>query len=461
MLTIPGFSIFLFKNCNLKTNYSTKIGLFSAVSVIISSMVGTGVYTSLGYQLAGIQSTLAILVLWILGGVMALCGAAVYGELAVRLPRSGGEYHFLSQIYHPALGFLSGWVSSTVGFAAPAALSSMAFANYFYKLFPELITNSFGMYQMEFTACLLVLFATLINIFSIQLGAKFQSSITLVNIVLILVLIVSGIYLSDAQHFSIYFDYQSIEPIFSRPFAVSLVFVSFAYSGWNSVTYITSEVDNPQKNLPKSLFLASFTVLLLYVGLNFVFLYSTPAAELVLKNEVGFIAGQHIFGEIGGKAISLVICIALFASVNSITIAGPRVSKTIGEDFPQLRRFSNLTGAGSPAMAIVLQSFIAIILIVTASFEKILTYIGFTLSLFTCLTVFGLFILRSKSKDDNLSYKTIGYPITPIIFIGLELWMIVFTLIDKPLESFSGFATILTGLIVYYALKRKDELPRS
>lgn len=421
-------------------------------------MIGTGVYTSLGYQLAGIESVLAILVLWILGGVMALCGAVVYGELAVRLPRSGGEYHFLSKIYHPALGFLSGWVSSTVGFAAPAALSSMAFANYFYKIFPELLTGYLGNYQMELTGCLLVIIATLINILSIQLGTKFQSSITLVNILLIVVFIVSGIFLADSSHFNFNFDSQSIKPIFSNAFAVSLVYVSFAYSGWNSVTYITSEVDNPQKNLPKSLFLASFTVLLLYVGLNFVFLYSTPAADLILKNEVGFIAGQHIFGPLGGKIVSLIICIALFASVNSITIAGPRVSKTIGEDFPQLKRFSTITGAGSPAVAILMQSTIAIVLIVTSSFEKVLTYIGFTLSLFTCLTVFGIFILRAKGDTDNLAYKAIGYPFTPIIFICLELWMIIFTLIDKPVESFAGFATILTGLAVYYFLSKKSEM---
>ncbi len=415
-------------------------------------MIGTGVFTSLGFQAAGIDSTVSLLLIWVIGGIVALCGALTYAEIAVRLPRSGGEYHFLSQIYHPAVGFLSGWVSATVGFAAPAALSAMAFANYFGSFWPDINQQSL--------ACIIILVTGWLNIRSLRVGAGFQTAFTVLNVALIVIIITTGFLAVTGNANPQELASSSFSPVLSASFAVSLVYVSFAYSGWNSVTYIIGDIKDAYKNVPKSLFLATFLVMLLYVGLNSAFLYSTPIAELKGQLNVGTIAGTHIFGTNGAYVIATVICLALLASVNSMMMTGPRVTHTVGHDFPDLKVFSLTTKTGTPVVATIFQMIVAVTLILTSTFETVLTYIGFTLSIFTTLTVIGVFILRRRAKTtdtelQNKHYTTWGYPVTPIIFLLVEFWMITYVIIDRPKQSILGLVTILTGLIIYYFLKKK------
>ena len=432
------------------TDNKNKISLIGAVSIIVSNMIGMGVFTSLGFQVAGIKSIPALLALWVVGGIIAICGAFAYAELGLRFPRSGGEYNFLSRIYHPAVGFLSGWVSSTVAFAAPIAMSCMAFGNYFYDIFP--------VYEPIVIAIVTLALVTGINLISLSVGTSFQKIFTFLNITLILVFIVYGLINSNSNHYEFKLTEETLSPIFSSSFAVSLVFTSFAYSGWNSVTYVIDDIDNPQKTLPKALFIATAIVLVLYVALNFVFLYSTPIYDLENKVDVGAVAANNIFGTDGGRVMSAMICIALFASVNSMLIAGPRVIKVIGEDFSFFKKIAASTENGTPIIGTLIMSFIALVLILTSQYEMVMTYIGFTLSIFTLLTVIGLFVLRSNSKNNlEPAYKTWGFPITAIIFIALESWMVIFLLMDKPTESISGLVTILSGLGVYLLVKKKKE----
>jgi APA family basic amino acid/polyamine antiporter len=429
-----------------------KIGLFSSIAIIMSSMVGTGVFTSLGYQVAEIKSISSIIILWVLGGIMALCGSLTYGELAIRFPRSGGEYNFLTKIYHPSIGFLSGWVSSTVGFSTPAALSAMAFSDYLEKIIKLQDCNKVVI------GVLVIIAVTLINLFSVRLGSKFQLLLTGITVLLIVLFIFFGFLGKSTEGFQLTFEKRDLDYILSVPFATSLIYVSYAYSGWNSITYIINEVEDHKKNLPKALFWSPFIVLLLYVLLNIVFLYKTPINALEGQTEVGFIAGSYIFGESGGIFISAIICLVLLASVNSFTIAGPRVLKTIGEDFPIISKIANVNKGGSPVWAILFQSSIAVILILTSTFDKVLVYIGFTLSLFTILSVIGVFIERFKNNTQKIDYKLPFYPITPIIFIILELWMVIFTLIHRPMQSLYGLLTVLLGFVIYFILARCSKI---
>ncbi|MEY5046670.1 MAG: hypothetical protein RLZZ175_29 [Bacteroidota bacterium] len=427
----------------------SKVSFTSAVSLIVSNMIGMGVFTSLGYQVVGIKSIPALLMLWVAGGIIALCGSFVYAELGLRFPRSGGEYNFLSRIYHPALGFLSGWVSSTVAFAAPMALSAMAFGKYFYVIFP--------VFDPEIVACVLLLLITATNLVSLNFGTALQRIFTFLNIGLIFVFIIYGLINSDASHFEFKLNSDSLMPIFSSSFAESLVYVSFAYSGWNSVTYIIDEVENPSKILPKALAIATGIVLVLYVGLNFIFLYSTPIYELELKPEIGAIAATNIFGAEGARFISALICIALYASINSMLIAGPRVIRVMGEDFSLFKFLSKQTETGIPIIGTLFMSVIAFVMVLTASFDQVFKYIGFTLSLYTLLTVIGIFIAKSKNLGLYPSYKTWGFPITAILFIVIEGWMVIFLLKKDPKESVAGLLTILSGLVVYFIVKQKNK----
>ena len=236
-------------------------------------MVGTGVFTSLGFQVLGIQSPFALLMLWIVGGLIALCGAVCYGELAAAMPRSGGEYHFLSQIYHPALGFLSGWVSATVGFAAPTALAALALGQYAKSVWPNL--------EPTWLSVAVVLALALVHGLSTRAGSRLQVVITALKVAVLVVFIGAGAVVGEGQPLHLAPAAADWQALLSPAFAISLVYVSYAYSGWNAAVYVTGEIHNPQRNLSRILLAGTAVVLLLYVGLNYVFLRSTPVPDLV------------------------------------------------------------------------------------------------------------------------------------------------------------------------------------
>lgn len=444
-----------------------QLGLGGGMAVIIACMIGTGVFVSLGYQVAGIQSVTAVLALWVVGGIIALSGALCYAELAVHYPGSGGEYNYLSRIYHPVLGFLSGWVSATVGFAAPIALSSMAFASYSQAFLGEI--------HPPLLASCLVLVTAAFNLMGLRISDAVQRGVTYLNIALMLALVGSALLFVDASHFSMSFGASDWGFIFSDSFAVSLIYVSFAYSGWNAVTYIAGDVKDAARTVPKALYGATALVMLLYTLVNFGFLYALPLEDIVAledKEKVAGLAAQAIFGNAGEVLISALICLALFASVNSMTMTGPKVSETIGKDHKGLAWLAKRNAAQAPIVSISWQTTLALLMVWTGTFEAILLYIGFTLSLFTTLTVFGLLLVRwrmskaavGSSLDDTSkpsqaaagSYKTPLFPLPALVFIALECWMLWFTFQNKTYESVAGLATISVGLLVYILAGRKN-----
>jgi APA family basic amino acid/polyamine antiporter len=423
------------------------IGFYTATSLVIANMIGTGVFTSLGFQLLGIHSVFSLLLLWIIGGVIALCGALSYGELGAAMPRSGGEYQYLSKIFHPLVGFLSGWVSVTVGFAAPTALAAMAMGLYAAKVFPGL--------SPIWLASSLVILLTLIHTLDMRVGRSFQNIFTSIKLILIVLFIISGFVFGAPQNISVWPDANSFKDILSPAFAISLIYVSYAYSGWNAAAYIAGEIENPQKNLPKALFRGTLIVMVLYLLLNFIFLYTVPMNELAGQLEIGYISADKIFGITGGRVMGMIIALLLVSSVSSMIIAGPRVAQAMGEDIPMLNTLAAKNKKGIPAYAILLQSGITLVLILTSTFENVLTYVGFTLSIFSFLTVFGVFIYRKQNPNTPSPYRAWGYPFTPALFLILSLWIIVYTIYNRPMVSLAGGATLLVGVLIYFSSKNK------
>jgi APA family basic amino acid/polyamine antiporter len=418
------------------------ISLFTAISIVVANMIGTGVFTSLGFQAVDIKSGFALLCLWLVGGILALCGALSYGELAAVMPRSGGEFYYLSKIYHPAVGFLSGWLSATVGFAAPIAAAAMALGKYFSQVFP--------VFPPTAIAVAVAIGVSLIHTRDVKLGSYFQISFTLLKVLLILTLIVCGFLLGQPQDINFLPANNDLNLILSSPFAISLVYVMYAYSGWNASIYIASEVKEPEKNVPRSLLAGTLIVMALYLLINFIFLHTTPLDQLAGKVEVGAVAATQIFGELGGKVMSLLISLGLVSAISSMVWAGPRVTQTIGEDIPFFKLLATTNAKGIPYNAILAQLAIVLVLVITSTFESIITYLGFTLTLSSFLTVLGVFVHRFRYPDFPRPYKTWGYPVTPLIFLAISLWMLVFIFKDKPVESLAGLATILLGLPVYF-----------
>ncbi|MBF9142372.1 APC family permease [Hymenobacter properus] len=423
-----------------------KITFLTGAAIVVANMVGTGVFTSLGFQVMGIESGFALLMLWLVGGLIALCGAVSYAELASAMPRSGGEYHYLSQIYHPALGFLSGWVSATVGFAAPTALAALALGQYAKSVWPGL--------EPQWLSVAVVLALALVHGSSTRAGSRLQVVITALKVAVLVVFIGVGMAVGEGQPLSFRPDADGWRALLSPAFAVSLVFVSYAYSGWNAAVYVTGEIENPRRNLSRILLAGTVVVLLLYVGLNYVFLRSTSLAGLKGQVEVGFVAATSLFGPLGGRLMGGVIAALLVSTISSMVFAGPRIVQTMGEDLPALRFLAPKSRAGIPVRALLLQTVITLAFILKPSFQGVLVYAGFVLNLFTFLTVLGLFIFRWRQPHAPRPYRAWGYPVTPLLFLALSGWTLFFILRDKPWESFYGLATLLVGALVYFLATR-------
>jgi basic amino acid/polyamine antiporter, APA family len=426
-----------------------KIGYNTAIAIVIANMIGTGVFTSLGFQVLDIESGFAILMLWVVGGVLALCGALTYGEIGSAFPESGGEYNYLSKLYHPALGFLSGWVSVTVGFAAPIAAASVALSQYVTKIYPTV--------NAVILSVSVILVITVVHSVNLKAGSIFQRGFTWVKIICILMFIGFGLFYIPEHHTNFLPDRAGWKDIFSSAFATSLIYVTYAYSGWNAAAYISGEIKNVKKNLPKALFMGTLLVMLIYTVLNFVFLRTVPISELKGVVEVGYLSANKIFGVQVGQFMSLVIAILLVSTISAMILAGPRVMQSMGTNIKGLKFFATSNKSNIPYVAIFFQSAISIILVMTSSFEALITYVSFTLNIFTFLTVLGVFILRTKHKHISTSYKTPFYPVTPILFLIIIFWVSCYIVVNKPLESAMGLLTVAAGLVIYYVTNRGEK----
>ena len=425
------------------------VGLVTCAALVVANMVGTGIFTSLGFQVGEIPSRPAIMALWTLGGVLALCGALCYAELSAALPRSGGEYHFLGQIYHPSVGFMAGVVSLVVGFAAPVALSAMAFGSYLQGVFPGVspLTSSIAV----------VVVATLFHLRDLRLSSIFQIFFTVLKIGLVLFLVATlfaapGTPPAPAAPWSSY--------LLTAPFAVSLMFTLYAYSGWNAATYILGEVRTPSRVIPAALTAGTLLVMALYLGLNAAFLHVAPAALLAGQLNVAQVAAESVFGTNGGRMVAAVIALGLVSAISAMIWAGPRVAMVIGEDYP--RTFGWLqarTPSGIPAAAVVAQSALTLALLLTSTFEQVLVYTQFALLACSFLTVLGVIVYRVKHPEVPRPFRVPLYPLTPLLFLAVSAFAMLYTATVKPALALCGALTLVAGLGIYRLVAPAQKSP--
>ena len=274
---------------------------------------------------------------------------------------------------------------------------------------------------------------------------------------IVIVLVAIGFIYGDASIADFALDDNAISDMMSPAFAISLYFVSYSYSGWNAAAYIAGEIENPQRNIPLSLILGTSIVTVLYVLLNYVFMLVIPIPEMAGQLEIGYIFANKIWGTGIGNIMGMIIAVLLLSSVSSMIITGPRVTQVIGEDYSFFKWFSTKTKKDIPQRAIIIQSMISLVYVVTATFEQVITYIGFTLNLFTLFTVIGVLVYRKTHPNVKRPYKTFGYPVVPIIFILIGLWLAIYGVIFRPEESIAGLITTLSGLIVYRFANKKQQ----
>lgn len=394
-------------------------------------MIGTGVFTTSGFLLADLKSPWIVLAAWAVGGVIATLGALSYGALARRIPESGGEYLFLSRTLHPAAGYLAGWVSLLVGFSAPLAAVAFAFGAYAKPWLPG--------WPLKLSGSLLLVIFSLVHAADVRRGAWLQNGAVGVKILLIMLLAGFAFFHLPVLNQTANMDF----PL--GAFGVSLVWISFSYSGWNAAIYIGGEVRDPERNLPRALLLGTGLVMLLYLALNAAFVFAAPVDALAGKLEVGLIAADHLGGPMLANGVGGLVALALISSISSMVMAGPRVYSRMAADgyLPRWLRAE----AGPPKAAIYFQCVLALLLLWTATFDGLLTYIGFTLGLSTAATVVGLVRLRLR---EGVNLRVPGWPWVPALFLLSVLGTTTFSIARRPVESLLGLATIGIGLIAWY-----------
>lgn len=407
-------------------------------------MIGTGVFTTTGLMAGMGASGGDIVLAWLLGGVIAICGALCYGEIGANLPHSGGEYYYLSRLLHPSLGFISGGVSLIVGFAAPIAASAIALHLYISRVFPG--------WPVRSMAAGTILLLALLHAYDLKIGSRFQIAITIVKLLLIaaftvgvLVTLPAG-FQGDTLHINSNF-------LFSSPFAVVLVFVSFAYAGWNAAAYIGTELNAPEYTLPRSLLLGTGLVTVLYILLNLSYVLAVPARELAGVEEVGYVVGQRLWGTGVADVVSMLIAVTLLCPISAMLMIGPRVAEAMAKDGLLSVGIARLNRRSVPSRAVALQAIVAAVIAVTSSFGPLLIYIGFTLNIFAALTVLSLFRLRRQGRS---RFKICwGYPVTPIVFLGFTVWMTVWSIRTQPAATLAGVLTLVLGYVIYFFRARQ------
>lgn len=449
---------------------NNKYSKVAALSTVIANMIGVGIFSSLGFQVVpfengGIPDGFSILLIWLLGGLIALCGAFTYSEIATTLKRSGGEYVYLSKLYHPSIGFASGWISLVVGFAGAIASAGLAIGKYSAPALGVDVAGEIGLFGFELSiqkiiAISVILFLSLVHLNGTKVGGMVQNILTAFKIALILLFCLAPFFSTSADSkiaTNLFPTETSLSIIFSFSFASALVWVMYAYSGWNAVVYIAGNVENPLKTIPFVLIGGTLLVTILYVFLNSSFMSVATFEEMAGKEDIGNIVALKLFGGQFGGVFSAIFSFALFSTMSAMIIAGPRVSEQIGNDFSFFKKVAVKNQAGTPIYAILLQALISIILVLFSSFQELIQTLGITLSFFSLLTVSGIFIIRKKYPAEERLVKTWGYPITPIIFIIATVWMIFSFVLLDPLKILYSVFAIIPGILVYFIVQKNQK----
>lgn len=397
-----------------------------------------------------IPDPMAILIVWALGGIIALSGATCYTEVASVYPEDGGEYHFLSRLYHPVIGITSGVVSIAIGFAAAIGGLGLAAAAYLTPLLP-------GGVSEPLVAAALIVSVAFVQWFGVRLGSAFQSAATALKIGMILFVVVLPVFfkLPNEAEFELKITDRTVDLLSSLAFPKALVWVMFAYSGWNAATYIVGHLENPKRNLGPALLGGTVIVMVLYLVLNYVFMRSVPFDLLAGTIDVGNVVvaaylGDNVFRVFGG-----VLAISLLAGLNAMLIAGPRVVQKMANDLELLPALGKEHENGAPRGGVLVLTGISLLFVVFGTFKDIIEYVGISLTIFSMLVVFGVFIIRARKLHDSNTIRSFAYPLAPVLFLASGLWMIYFFVAMDPQKLLWSVSTLVPGVLLYYASKIK------
>ena len=433
-----------------------RLGLATAITVIVANMIGTGIFTTTGLMLAKLESGWMVLLCWLLGGLVALAGALSYAELATMMPHAGAEYVYLREIYGRPVAFLTGWTSFFVGFSAPIAASAVACAAYLAAagLLPGTAQKG--------TAAAIVLALTAIHYCGVQRGARVQKILTGLTVLVLVGAVLLGFLAGRGswQFLSTSSDFWAR----GRPaqLGIAMLWVMFAYSGWNASAYLAEEVEQPARTLPRSLLWGTLAVTFVYLLVNLLLFYAAPASAIHGVVAVGEVAAQRLLGRTAAKWLAVLISMALVSALSAYVFIGPRVYFAMARDDLFFRFAARIHPRyETPGLSIAAQGLCAVLMILTGTFEQLLTYVGFALGIFPCLAVIGVLLLRRRQPERERPYRVFGYPLVPAFYLLAMAYILSVSLANRPLPSLLAIATVAAGLPVYWLTMRQKRSGRA
>jgi APA family basic amino acid/polyamine antiporter len=433
-------------------NLERKLGTFSATAIVVANMIGTGIFTTSGLLAAQLPSPGWVLLCWIFGGMIAIAGALCYAELATRMPEAGGEYVYLKKLYHPALGFLAGWTSLIVGFSAPIAAAAMGFSEYIYAGLDSQLLHLNSTQLIFFNkgiAIAVILIFTSLHYLGLRLGSRVQNVLTILKILILVGLTSLGLIFGNGSGPKL--SLKGVETSGVMAIGTAMMLVMFAYSGWNASAYIAGEIKRPKSTIPVSLIGGTSIVIVLYLAINLFIFRMVPYSDLKGVIPVVETASVQAFGEWMGKGVSLLVGVGLLSCLSAFIMIGPRVYYAMAKDrlfFP----FAATVHARFrvPGQSILIQSAIAMLMVLIGSFEQLIIYIAFALNIFLWLAVMGVFLARKKKVGEESAVKVWGYPVVPVFFLLSSLVLMIFNYVNRPLESSAALLTVLFGIPCYF-----------
>ncbi len=434
-----------------------RVTAFTAACLIVSNMIGTGIFGTTGYMMRDLGRPWLVMLLWAAGGLFALLGAACYAELGAAIPRAGGEYVYIREAYGQLLGFLSGWTSLTIGFSAAIAANALLFASHLQELLPAPAAGWSRLLLDDRAIGLVMIWSlTLVHVGGVGPGGLVQRLLTVVKVGAIVALVAGGLAFGRGD-----WTHLQAAPIVETPgigsMLTAFLFVSFSYTGWNAAGYIAGEMKAPGRSIPRAALSATLCVTVLYVALNVVYYYALPTDQMCAAplDTVAHKTAAVLFGAATGRWITAMLCVSMIGATSAMIWAGPRVYFAMAQDGVLPRFFARTTeSSGTPVRSILLQSVWVSVLVVAGEFDRLLLYAGFVLIVFGALAVSAVFVLRFRRPALDRPYRVTGYPLTPALYIAVSLAVMWAAWHVQSKESLFGVATVLLGVPFYVVWKR-------
>lgn len=431
--------------------FKRRLNLFDAVMLVVGNMVGAGIFTTAGYLAGELTNPWLFTGIWIIGGLLTLCGALTYAEMAGMFPRSGGDYLFLRAAYGPWAGFLLGWICFWIINPGSIAVLSIALVKYLTGFF-----NYTGVVSEKLFAVAVVVFFSIINYRGVRLAGTTQNLWTMGSLVILLFFIIGGLASGKGDWGHITGGEVGISSM-PKLLGPAMIAVIFSYSGWFVTTYIGDEVKDPERNLPLSLTLGTIIVIVLYTAVNAVYLYATPVDSLKGVINVGQVVGEHLLSSGFVRIITVAIVLAIAASINATILSGARLSYAIARDSLFSSHFKKVHARyGTPHTALFVQAVLACVYVVADTFENLLGAVVFIMLLSSIGSGLAHLILRRQGPFIKRPYRTWGYPFTPLLFVAAYAWIAMQVFLSSPARSLLGIAITVSGIPFYlHAIRRE------